>query len=194
MVTSQRRAAGPAASQATGGPASCEVLLAEYANLKSEQRGRIGTRDNLLYTTLAAYAGVVTVTVSGHRVAYLLLAVPVALILGWTYTTNDTMITAIGQYVCDDLGPRVGALADVASPFGWEAGHVRDPLRMLRKAGQLAVDLLTFAVPPAAAVVWYWITGPSGAALLAVSGCEAASLLALTAWITRTSGLWRKRF
>lgn len=36
-----------------------ELLLAEYAAVKEEQRARIGFRDNLLYATLAAMAAVV---------------------------------------------------------------------------------------------------------------------------------------
>lgn len=51
-----------------------EVLLAEYTELKQEQRIRIATRDGLIYATLAALFGVATITFTSHRVACVLLA------------------------------------------------------------------------------------------------------------------------
>jgi hypothetical protein len=120
-----------------------DLLVTEYTSLKAEQQARIGTRDNLLYATMVAMAGVLTLTLQGHRVTYLLLTPPVSLILGWTYLANDTMITALGRYIRRDLAPWLAALTASTAPplFGWETAHWFDPLR---KMCQLTVDLLSF--------------------------------------------------
>lgn len=52
------------------------VLLAEYAQLKDEQRARIGFRDNLLYVTLAAVTAITAVTLQTKH-PELMLALPV---------------------------------------------------------------------------------------------------------------------
>ncbi|MEV7118650.1 hypothetical protein [Kitasatospora griseola] len=97
-----------------------KILLAEYDCLKEEQKTRIGFRDNLLYCTLAAATAVVTVTVQSGQ-SRLLLSVPaICLVLGWTYLVNDEKISAIGCYVHDRLGPRLGELASAhGTVFGW---------------------------------------------------------------------------
>jgi hypothetical protein len=175
----------------TAGPApGRDLLVAEYASLKDEQRLRIGTRDGLLYATLAALAGVLTVTFSAHRAAYLLLTPPVSLILGWTYLANDVAISAIGRYIRTDLAPRLAALTAAPLPvFGWEAAHRSDRDRAVRKAGQLAVDLTAFVFPPAAAIIAYWVTGPGPALLALASAIETAAVVLLAARIIQCADL-----
>jgi hypothetical protein len=154
-----------------------DVLLAEYNQMKTEQHDRIGVRDNLLYATMTAIAGVLAAVGAGHGITYLLLVPPVCLVLGWTYLANDEMISAIGRYVRDELAPRLAEVTASPVPLlNWEHGTRHDPVWRSRKAGQLIVDLLAFAVPPAAAVTAYWISQPGRVLLLAVSAAEALAV------------------
>jgi len=157
-----------------------DLLLAEYTELKQEQRLRIGTRDNLLYATLAALAGVLGVAFTGHCAACLLLAPPACLILGWTYHANDVVIATIGAYLRTTLAPRLAALTgttDVA--LGWETARLLGPDRELRKVGQLAIDLLAFVVAPDAAIAGYVVLGHGLPVLTAAAALEAALTLLL---------------
>lgn len=162
-----------------------ELLVAEYAALKEEQRARIGFRDNLLYATLAAMAAVVAGALqSGNKAQLLLVLPPVSVVLGWTYLVNDEKISAIGRYVREELTPRLAALADGRGGvrvFGWESAHRSDRRRGSRKILQLIVDLLTFCAAPTAAMIVFWVLGPVPAPLLAVSLAELA-LVAVLGW------------
>lgn len=133
------------------------ILLAEYDCLKQEQKSRIGFRDNLLYFTLAAATAVVATTVQSEQ-SGLLLAVPaICLILGWTYLVNDEKISAIGCYVRDRLGPRLGELASVhGTVFGWEVYHRSVAGRRVRKRLQTAVDLFVYLVVPMVCTTVFW--------------------------------------
>jgi hypothetical protein len=167
-----------------------DLMVAEYTSLKAEQLSRIGTRDNLLYATLAALAGVLTVTFSAHQAACLLLAPPATLILGWTYLANDVAISAIGRYIRADLAPRLAELTSARGPvFGWEAAHRSARDRIVRKAGQLAVDLLAFVTPALAAIAAYWITGPGPVILTVASIAEALAVALLAARIVQCADL-----
>lgn len=53
-----------------------DLALAEYRQIKSEQAARIGFRDSLVYVTLVAIAGTLTITHSAHSRGYLLLVPP----------------------------------------------------------------------------------------------------------------------
>lgn len=87
------------------------LLMAEYEQIKSEQRSRIGFRDNLLYATLASMAAVITAVLrKDGQTELLLLLPPVSVLLGWTYLVNDEKISAIGRYVRDELTPKLAAL------------------------------------------------------------------------------------
>jgi hypothetical protein len=122
---------------ARGHSAERDLLMAEYATLKSKQQMRIGTRDNLLYATMAALAGVLTVTFTARQPACLLLAGLGH--LGWTYLMNDAAISAIGRYIRTELASRPAALTGATGPvLGWETAHRADPGRAVRKTGQLA--------------------------------------------------------
>ena len=147
-----------------------DLALAEYAAIKAEQTARIGWRDNLLYVTLVAIAGTLTVTHSAHSFGYLLLVPAVTVILGWNYLVNDQMITAIGRYFREHS----------ALSMGWESDHPADKRRASRKAGQLAVDLATFCGSAAVALTAFW-AAPEPPLLVAASIVEAVAVAAL-AW------------
>ncbi|MEU9191186.1 hypothetical protein AB0D14_43215 [Streptomyces sp. NPDC048484] len=173
-----------------------QLLLIEYAQVKDEQKARIGFRDNLLYATLAAMAAVIAAALQGPaRVALLLLLPPVCLILGWTYLVNDQKISAIGRYVSTELTPRLAAVTPFrqgefgpgafgSGVFGWEVAHRSDRRRRSRKWLQLFVDLLTFCGASLAALTVFWVAGRTSAALLAVSLVECAAVVALAVQIS----------
>ncbi|MEC3992127.1 hypothetical protein VSR01_00625 [Actinacidiphila sp. DG2A-62] len=158
-----------------------QLLIAEYQSIKEEQRARIGFRDNLLYVTLAAVAGVAAASLEAARATMLLALPPVCVVLGWTYLVNDEKISAIGRYVRTELAPRLGELAGpgAGAVFGWETAHRGDARRRSRKAVQCLVDLGAFCAVPLAALVGYWTDAPGRAALLVLSALEALAVLAL---------------
>ena len=154
------------------------VHLAEYERLKHEQTARIGVRDTLLVTTFGT-AGGVAFGAATVGPAVLLLAPLAAILLGWTYITNDRMIRNLGVYFRDVAGLRLETL--VGEPvLGWEDDS-RGAGRTLRKRAQLGVDLLAFVGLPLAALVVYWTIGPYAPGLLAASAAEVVLLAALAA-------------
>jgi hypothetical protein len=168
-----------------------QLLLAEYEQVKQEQRARIGFRDNLLYATLGVMAAVVaTALARGGHAEVLLLLPPLSVVLGWTYLVNDEKISAVGRYVRDDLAPRLknltGSQDDV---FGWEFAHRGDAHRASRKRIQLGVDLLAFCAAPLAALAVYWVLGPHHWPLLLVSAAESAMIAVLTSQFVRYADL-----
>ncbi|MEU6388304.1 hypothetical protein [Streptomyces sp. NPDC046939] len=167
------------------------LLLAEYEQVKQEQRARIGFRDNLIYATLGVMAAVIGSTLArGGHLEMLLLLPPLSVILGWTYLVNDEKISAAGRYIRDDLSPRLQEIApDQAVVFGWESAHRRDTHRRSRKRLQLAVDLLTFCGAPLAALVVYWLLGPTPWQLLLVSAAETAMVVGLSVQVVRYADL-----
>lgn len=163
-----------------------QLLLAEYAVLKEEQKSRIGFRDNLLYVTLTVVAAVIAAVVQAKQPAIVLALPPVCVVLGWTYLVNDEKISAIGAYVREELGPRLGGLAQLVqeqSAFGWESAHRSDARRRSRKAVQLAVDLLAFCVVPLAGLTVYWGAGGVSPGLLVLSVVEAIGIAGLAAQV-----------
>jgi hypothetical protein len=158
------------------------VYLAEYASLKEEQRARIGFRDNLLYVTIASMAAVIAVVTQSHDPAGLLLLPPISIALGCTYLVNDQKISAISDYVRDELSPRVAALMGEGGRFpvfGWETAHRGDPHRTSRKVFQLVVDCIAFCVAPIAALVLFWCLQARMGAPAAVSFAELAAVAVL---------------
>ncbi|MFD7864911.1 hypothetical protein [Streptomyces sp. NPDC057682] len=167
-----------------------KVLLAEYDRLKEEQKTRIGFRDNLLYFTLAAVTAVVAVTAQSGQSRVLLSAPAICLILGWTYLVNDEKISAIGSYVRDRLGPRLGELASVhGTAFGWEVYHRNVAGRALRKRLQTTVDLFTYLVLPMVCTTAFWCSPTVQPLLVLVSAVQALAL-AVLGWrfLRRTEG------
>ena len=164
------------------------AAMAEYGTLKAEQLARIGTRDNLLYATLAAYAAVFAAASSAAGRSGVLVAVPlVSLVLGWTYVTNDRKITEIGGYVKDHLAGQVSANPPRgARAFAWETRHRDTAGRRRSKTVQAAVDLLAFPGGGLAALVTLWAHG-GDAPVLALSAVEVPAL-ALLGWeVLRTA-------
>ncbi|MFD9817540.1 hypothetical protein [Streptomyces violascens] len=162
------------------------VLLVEYEQMKAEQKGRIGLRDNLLYAMLAATAAVIAATIpSSSHTALLLLLPPISVLLGWTYLVNDEKISAIGRYVRNSLAPRLAeVLGRDVELFGWESAHRQDQRRRSRKGLQLAVDLLAFGIGPGAALIVFWVNGHLTGPLLVISAAETVALVVLGSQIT----------
>lgn len=151
-------------------PAAEEFALEEYRQLKAEQVSRIGFRDNLLYATALAVAGALTITRAAHNPAFLLLVPVVVTVLGWTYLSNDVMITAIGRYIREH---------PVLSVMGWETEHPGDTRRTERKAIQLAVDLAAFCGTSLAALAAFWLASRTQLPAAAASVAELAAVIAL---------------
>jgi hypothetical protein len=150
-----------------------DMALAEYQQIKAEQVARIGFRDNLMYVSLVAIAGTLTITHSAHSRGYLLLVPAVTFTLGWTYLANDQMITAIGLYVRGHQ-----ALAAMR----WEADDPADRRRASRKAIQLAVDLATFCGSALAALTAFWLAPAPQPALLVLASAAETLATGLLAW------------
>ncbi|GHF39110.1 hypothetical protein GCM10018790_16150 [Kitasatospora xanthocidica] len=158
------------------------ILLAEYDCLKEEQKTRIGFRDNLLYFTLAAATAVVAVTVQSGQSRLLLFVPAICLILGWTYLVNDEKISAIGCYVRDRLGPRLGELASAHSTvFNWEVYHRNVAGRTTRKRLQTAVDLFTYLVLPMVCTTAFWCS-PTAQPLLVLASLVQTLALTVLGW------------
>ncbi|MEW2163720.1 hypothetical protein AB0912_12075 [Streptomyces sp. NPDC007084] len=170
---------------------TAQLLLAEYEQIKQEQRARIGFRDNLVYATLGVMAAVIGSTLArGGHLEMLLLLPPLSVVLGWTYLANDEKISAVGRYIREELSPRLRELTSAqAEVFGWESAHRRDAWRRSRKRFQLAVDLLTFCGAPLAALTVYWIFGPTPWPLLVISLAETAMVIGLAVQVVRYAEL-----
>ncbi|GHJ29475.1 hypothetical protein TPA0910_39080 [Streptomyces hygroscopicus subsp. sporocinereus] len=158
------------------------LLLAEYDRIKEEQKARIGFRDNLLYFTLAASTAILAITIQSRQVQ-LLLAVPViCLVLGWTYLVNDEKISAVGNYIRDQLGPRLVELSGAhGAAFGWEIYHRADASRTTRKRLQTTVDLFTYLALPMICVTAFWCS-PAVQPLLVIVSLTQTLCLAVLGW------------
>ncbi|MGI5186482.1 hypothetical protein ACQEVZ_60650 [Dactylosporangium sp. CA-152071] len=146
----------------SGAPLDLQVELtlrvAEYEQLKAEQRARIERRDHLVYATLTAI--VAAVAAAAQVPLALLLLAPAVLILGWTHLINDQKISAAGQYLRGPLSRRLAELTGGDTVvLGWEFAHRADERREERKAIQLLVDLATFVAPAFLGMVGYVALG-----------------------------------
>ncbi|MGI5229276.1 hypothetical protein [Actinoallomurus sp. CA-142502] len=171
-------------------PPAVTVLLMEYEQLKEEQRGRISTRDNLVYATL----GVISVTAIGAvetgRAAMLLLLPIACAALGWTHLVNDDRITAIGPHIQTVLTPSLVALLGARTPLlSWETRHRGDRWRRTRVRLQLPAKLILYCVPGAAALTICWIRIPMPAPLTTVAMAEALLVAGLAHQMTRHTKL-----
>jgi hypothetical protein len=162
------------------------ILLAEYGQIKEEQRARIGFRDNLLYVTLGAVTALTAVAAQTQH-PDLVLALPlVCVVLGWTYLVNDEKISAIGRYVRTQLGPELASVTSTSiTLFEWETFHRSDHKRASRKIIQTAVDLTAFLIVPLAALVAFWCYGTHETLLLIASIAETAAVAVLGAQFVR---------
>lgn len=142
-----------------------QVLLQEYAALKSEQGSRISFRDGLLYTTIGAVGAIASVALGGLSggngpIRHAFLLVPwVTAILGWTYLVTDEKITAIRRYIDKKLAPRIEALMAEQKDFafGWEHFHRGDDRRAERKSMQLYIELWAFVISGMGAVLAFGV-------------------------------------
>jgi hypothetical protein len=180
-----------------GGPGVCAeralaVHLAEYGELKAEQRARIDRRDYLLYAHIIAIAGALAALSANPKV---LLVLPVAsLVLGWTHLTYDRLITAIGDYVDSYLATEIGALTGRRG-FVWEAEHAVDRGRARRKGIQAVVDVVSFAGAALASLVCFCAAGHPGLPELVLAGVEtaAAGVLVVQQLLTARAAMWPHR-
>ena len=157
------------------------LALAEYQAIKGEQVARINTRDNLIYVTLVAIAGTLTIAHSANSRGYLLLVPAVAFVLGWTYLANDHMISAIGWYFREHPG---------LPGLGWETDHPGDKRRGSRKAIQFAVDLTVSCGSGVVALAAFWLApAPQPALLTAASAIEAVATAVLARQFAAYSGI-----
>src|ERR1039457_3600144 len=166
-----RDSTGPVNAANLGRPD--ELAAVEYQAIKAEQATRIGFRDNLIYVTLVAIAGTLTIAHSAHSRGYLLLVPAVAFVLGWTYLVNDHMITAIGRYVREH--PALPGMA-------WETNHPADKRRVSRKTIQLAVDLATFCGSGLAALTAFWVAPAPQPPLLVIASAVEAIATGVLVW------------
>jgi hypothetical protein len=166
-------------------PSRLDVYLQEYDKLKSEQTGRIGFRDNLLYVNLATIGAVLSFVfskdASGDTPNYVaLLIIPwISAILGWTYLINDDKISCLGNYFKEKLSASIQAelegqkslqnatqiesqeqeLSQEDNLLAWETFNRTAKRRTRRKIEQLLIDELTFSAPGIFAVIAFWHMG-----------------------------------
>jgi hypothetical protein len=113
-------------------------------------------------------------------------------VLGWTYLANDQKISAIGRHIRSVLAPQLETFLRSDIPlFTWETQHRADGYRRLRKAGQLAVDLLTFCIPALAAILVYWSTGSPTPLTTALTAIELVAIVALGLGIVASADFGR---
>jgi hypothetical protein len=169
-----------------------DILLKEYDTLKSEQSVRIGFRDNLLYVTLTLFGGILAYTFAkdnqGNDLSVLsLLILPwVSLIMGWTYLVNDQKISAIGEYIRENLAKKLAPHLGITEPseieniLAWEIAHRSDKHRKFRKIQQLVVDEITFVFSGMVALIGFeMLTKNPNCFLQILCGFELILLLAL---------------
>jgi hypothetical protein len=165
-----------------------ELLLLEYEHLKEELRLRISTRDNLVYTTLGAFALVIAGSIQTRAAIMLALVPPVCFVLGWTYLANDDRITAIGLHIQRTIGPQ---LARIGNPgfevFGWERLHRSDNGRNIRKTLQLTVDLGLYCVTALTALIATWIWTPHSGGLISIILLESVGIATLGLLFVKTA-------
>ncbi|GIH05736.1 hypothetical protein Rhe02_38030 [Rhizocola hellebori] len=166
----------------------------EYERLKEEQAQRISIRDNLMYATLVSIAGVILAMYQTSNADLLLLLPLGCVVLGWTYLANDEKISAIGRYIRTDLEPRLAALLDAQPPvYGWELAHRSDRRRRSRKVAQLCIDLMTFCLPGAGALVIRGLSPNFGTVTAVIVIAEASVVLLLAQQILANADLSRGR-
>jgi hypothetical protein len=138
-----------------------DVALAEYGELKAEQRDRIKARDGYMYTTLAAVFIVAGASAQAHLPVLLLALTPVCAVLSWARLRNDLRVTALRDYF-RDVTARL--LADPATPvLAWESR----PRQRTHKWLQLGADLVTFVLPGIVGYTVVLVAHPTGLVILA---------------------------
>ncbi len=140
------------------------ILLSEYNSLKSEQLERIKIRDNLIYISLGVFGAIFSFAMfkTIDRSIVLLMLPTVGLVLSWVYINNDEKVSQIGKYIREELTPKIKELlvTDDSTVFGWESYHRSDYKRITRKALQVVVDIIAFAMPSAVSIYTYYTLNP----------------------------------
>lgn len=166
----------------TDAPTRGDVHLAEYEQLKAEQRDRITNRDRLFWFVF------ITVGVVGYQAfttsnPHLLLAIPAVLtVIGWIYVTADRQITALRRYFRDmarDLAIETGSAPDEPPLLAWE--QPSESRSLLRRTFRLYVLLNLYVAPGFTAIgAWLYLAPrPYPPLLLAVAGAVLIDVLAL---------------
>ncbi len=147
------------------------ILLSEYNVLKSEQLERIKIRDTLIYISLGIFGAVFSFAMlesTGLRVedkrVVLLLLPTISFILSWLYIDNDAKISHIGEYIKEEIIPKIdskipseiGVAEDTTVIFGWETYHSKDDKKNARKFLQWMTDILTFTIPAVVSIYLYF--------------------------------------
>ena len=141
-----------------------DVRMAEYDKLKDEQLSRIHTRNNLMYTTLAALAAVGWAAITLGNVDVWLAAPAVGLVLGWWYLDEDRMVFSLRrrfQRLSDELAVDLGVL-DGPRLLEWEFPRAGSDGR-LRRVSRLGVRLGLFVLPGVVALTVWAQTDLTGA-------------------------------
>jgi hypothetical protein len=168
-----------------------DVYLCEYWKLKDEQIKRIEYRDHLVHVHLALVGAAMSWGFTHDDQRVFLLVPWICVIIGWAYIVNDDLISGIGRYIRVRLRERVenAVTASGSSLFGWENEHRSDDRRSERKILQLLVDVLTFVLSGALAVVVYCWQNPMSRSLQVFIGLELLLLFALGVLLYRYADL-----
>lgn len=165
-----------------------QARLAEYTELKAEQRDRIAFRDHLVYLMLAVMGVVLAFGFENELRQHTALVIPwVGLVLTWRYVLADMKISAIGTYIRDTLAPALGP-----EVFGWERRHGTEPLYRQQKAVQVLTDLGLFALLPYGLAVSIAVTAPDVSAWVIV-GLVVDALVAVAVAVMLGSSLHARR-
>lgn len=165
-------------------PEITPLQIAEYEQLKSEQRTRRSTRDTLIYATLTALGAstAMSLPITNRAGTLTLLMVPlICFALGWTYLRNNHKIAAIGRYLA------------TLNPDSWDTRRLHETGRRRRKIIQLTTDTLLFPSTGMTALALFWAAGPhttiTGLCTLAEIGLL---LLLTTEFITHSDILFTR--
>lgn len=117
-----------------------DYYLVEYDRLKEEQLKRIESRDHMIYLTLVAVGSVFAYVFTNptHYEAFLILPF-FCIVMAWTYYSNDLKVSAIGDYIKDNIIPFFKT-----EDLNWESYRYDDSKRTFRKTIQLIIDILLF--------------------------------------------------
>lgn len=162
-----------------------ELIIAEYQQLKEEQRSRIAARDSLLNYHVVAMGALVALGASTSNLESVALTMPwIAVVFGWTYLSHDDKITALGAHI-RRTAPQ-GA-------FAWESQSKRLAIPdALARAITFSVLILAFTVPAIAGPLWWLLHRASAQEgwLILLSGVEIVLGLLTALLALRTTRLW----
>jgi hypothetical protein len=156
--------------------------VAQYEQLKAEQRDRMKIRDRLPYVTFVALGGAIALSVSGSGIvrSSVFLAVPlICLILGWTFLRNNDKIAEIGRFI-----------RETYPECRWESYRFGINGRRRKKIIQLIVNLIQFVVIGYIALGVFWSSLNIGIMSGLASGVEVILLAILAVEFIRISDVF----